>query len=70
MRAFSVAVAVDGTRTFFDTNTVRHHHYLDDGVLIDIPELRVDVSNLPALPAGKRIAGIDVIVRLDEGPAN
>jgi Fur family iron response transcriptional regulator len=64
------AVAVDGTRTYFDTNTVRHHHYLDDGVLIDIPELKVDVTNLPALPAGKRIAGIDVIVRLDEGPAD
>ncbi len=58
------AIAVDGTRTYFDTNTQRHHHFLHDGVLIDIPELKVDVTNLPPAPAGKRIAGIDVIVRL------
>ncbi|MGO9674716.1 MAG: iron response transcriptional regulator IrrA [Methylocella sp.] len=64
------AIAVDGTRTFFDTNTVRHHHFLDDGVLIDIPELKVDVTSLPALPAGKRIAEINVVVRLGERSAN
>lgn len=60
------AIAVDGTRTYFDTNTERHHHFLDDGVLIDIPELKVDTASLPAPPAGKRIAGIEVIVRLGE----
>lgn len=59
-------VAVDGTRTYFDTNTARHHHFLDDGVLIDIPVLKVDVSNLPAPPQGKQIADIDVVVRLSE----
>ncbi|MGA2637194.1 iron response transcriptional regulator IrrA [Methylocella sp.] len=65
------AIAVDGTRTYFDTNTVRHHHFLDDGVLIDIPELKVDVTSLPAPPAGKRIAEISVVVRLrDDSPAN
>jgi Fur family iron response transcriptional regulator len=62
-------VAVDGTRTFFDTNTSRHHHFLDDGVLIDIPELKVDVTNLPAAPAGKQVSQIEVIVRLSEAVA-
>jgi Fur family iron response transcriptional regulator len=62
-------VAVDGTRTFFDTNTAKHHHFLDDGVLIDIPELKVDVASLPEAPAGKRIREIEVIVRLSESPA-
>jgi Fur family iron response transcriptional regulator len=62
-------VAVDGTRTFFDTNTSKHHHFLDDGVLIDIPELPIDVTKLPETPAGKRITDIEVIVRLSESQA-
>jgi Fur family iron response transcriptional regulator len=63
-------VAVDGTRTFFDTNMSNHHHFLDGGVLIDIPELKVDVASLPQTPAGKRIGAIEVIVRLSASSAN
>ncbi|VTZ26757.1 Ferric uptake regulation protein [Methylocella tundrae] len=62
-------IAVDGTRTFFDTNTARHHHFLLDGVLIDIPEVAVDLSHLPLPPTGKRIAEIEVVVRLRDAPA-
>jgi Fur family iron response transcriptional regulator len=62
-------IAVDGTRTYFDTNTRSHHHFLVDGVLIDIPEVKIDLLNLPQPPAGKRIAEIEVIVRLRDAPA-
>jgi Fur family transcriptional regulator, iron response regulator len=62
-------IAVDGTRTYFDTNTGGHHHFLLDGVLIDIPEVKVDQMTLPFPPAGKRIAQIEVIVRLGDAPA-
>jgi Fur family iron response transcriptional regulator len=62
-------IAVDGTRTYFDTNTGGHHHLLLDGVLIDIPEVKVDQMTLPFPPAGKRIAQIEVIVRLGDAPA-
>jgi len=35
-------VTVDGTRTYFDTNTGDHHHFYceDDGMLLDIDGMR------------------------------
>ena len=62
-------IAVDGTRTYFDTDTGGHHHFLLDGVLIDIPEVKVDRMTLPFPPAGKRVAQIEVIVRLGDASA-
>lgn len=59
-------IAVDGARVYFDTNISEHHHFLleDEGELIDIPGSNVVAPNLPAPPAGLRIARVDVIVRL------
>lgn len=61
-------IAIDGSRTYFDTNTSDHHHFLVEGAntLIDIPKVEVDQKGLPPLPQGKRIASVDVIVRLRE----
>jgi Fur family transcriptional regulator, iron response regulator len=59
-------IAIDGSRIYFDTNVSDHHHFLIEGtnVLIDIPQIAVDRQKIPPLPAGKSIAGLDVIVRL------
>lgn len=59
-------IAVDGARVYFDTNTSEHHHFLleDDEELYDISGSNVAVANLPAPPAGLKIARVDVIVRL------
>eukprot|EP01037_Dinobryon_pediforme_P002518 gene2518-2557_t len=59
-------VAIDGAKTYFDTNTKEHHHFLleDSNVLVDIPPSQVDVARLPDIPEGMEIARIDVIVRL------
>ncbi|WP_395665123.1 iron response transcriptional regulator IrrA [Methylocella sp.] len=62
-------IAVDGTRTYFDTNTLRHHHFLVDGALVDIPEVAIDLLNLPPPPAGKAVAAVEVVVRLRDAPA-
>lgn len=64
-------IAVDGSRTYFDTNAAIHHHYLVEGsnVLIDIPQVAVDLLKLPPPPAGKLVAQVDVIVRLRDAPA-
>lgn len=61
-------IAIDGSRTYFDTNTSDHHHFLVEGAntLIDIPKVEVNQKGLPPLPPGKRIASVDVIVRLRE----
>ncbi|MDX2257395.1 MAG: Fur family transcriptional regulator [Hyphomicrobiaceae bacterium] len=59
-------LAIDSSRTYFDTNTSNHNHYLvePDGTLMDIPSHDIRVDGLPEPPAGMRIAHIDVVVRL------
>ncbi|MFC0282121.1 iron response transcriptional regulator IrrA [Camelimonas abortus] len=59
-------VAVDGSRTYFDTNTGDHHHFLVEGEdrLVDIPGSSIDIANLPEPPEGMEIARVDVVVRL------
>ena len=59
-------LAIDGARTYFDTNVSNHNHfYIErEGRVVDIPGDGVRVDGLPAPPEGLRIAHIDVIVRL------
>jgi Fur family transcriptional regulator, iron response regulator len=59
-------VAVDGTRTYFDTNVGEHQHFFVEGdeSLIDIPGPGVTVGELPQAPEGMEVARVDVIVRL------
>ncbi len=59
-------LAVDGSRTYFDTNTSNHNHYFIEGrgELIDIPSSSIRVDGLPEPPPGMKIAHIDVVVRL------
>jgi Fur family transcriptional regulator, iron response regulator len=62
-------VAIEGDRSYFDTNTSNHFHYYleSEGRLLDIEGEGIEVVNLPAVPAGKLIDRIDVIVRLRDG---
>ena len=59
-------IAIDGSKTYFDTNVSDHHHFLveDSHMLIDIPQVSVDLLQLPEPPDGKKIAAVDVVVRL------
>ena len=59
-------VVVEAGRSYFDTNTSAHHHFLheDTGRLVDIPNDRVRVAELPTPPEGTAISGVEVIVRL------
>lgn len=58
-------IALDGSRTYFDTNISHHHHFFIDGVgLTDIPERDVVVSNLPTPPEGMEVDRVEVVVRL------
>jgi|SRR5688572_16709836 Fur family iron response transcriptional regulator len=61
-------VAIEGAKTYFDTNTADHFHfYLEsEGTLMDIDNPGVTVEGLPLAPQGKRISRIDVIIRLSE----
>src|SRR5215213_6212313 len=59
-------VAVDGSKTYFDTNATQHHHFFIEGenALLDIPDKDVVVGATPVPPEGYEIARIDVVVRL------
>lgn len=59
-------IAMDGSRTYFDTNTSHHHHFFVEGAegLVDIPEQDIAVANLPTPPEGMEITRVEVVVRL------
>jgi len=59
-------VAIDGSKSYFDTNTSNHYHfYLEsEGKLIDIDSSSLQVVGLPEAPEGTSVNRIDVIVRL------
>jgi len=62
-------IAVEGSKTWFDTNTSDHHHfYLEhESRVIDIPENpsgQPVVTNLPPAPDGMEIINVDLMVRL------
>ncbi len=75
LRAFCQAglmqeVTVDGSRSYFDTNTHDHPHFFweDDGLLTDAPADQLEITRLPSAPAGAEIASVDVVIRLRRKP--
>lgn len=59
-------VAIEGDRSYFDTNTSNHFHFFDEatGQLTDVDADKIAVQGLPSLPPGTEITGMDVIVRI------
>ena len=59
-------VAIDSSKSYFDTNNTEHHHYYleDRHELMDIPQTDVAVGKIPLPPEGYEIARVDVVVRL------
>src|SRR5262245_60688371 len=59
-------VAVDGSKTYFDTNVSDHHHFFleDANALMDIPSAKVVVSDMPTTLEGYEVDRVEVVVRL------
>ena len=59
-------LAIEGAKTYFDTNTSDHHHFFVEGEnrVMDIDTGAVTVHNLPEPPEGMEIANVDIVVRL------
>lgn len=59
-------VAVEGSKTYFDTNIGNHFHFYveGEGRLMDVPADAIVFDNLPTAPEGFEVAGVDVVVRL------
>ena len=62
-------VAIDGGRTYFDTNTSDHHHFFveGEGRLIDLVG-RIEIDRLPEPPSGMEITSVELVVRVRRSP--
>ena len=58
-------VAVDGSKTYFDTNVSQHHHFFVEGEndLLDIPDADVVVGRTPIPPEGYEVARMEAGVQ-------
>jgi Fur family transcriptional regulator, iron response regulator len=59
-------LAVESSKTYFDTNVSDHHHFFVEGQseVVDIPISKLTIGNLPEPPEGMEIAHVDVVIRL------
>jgi Fur family iron response transcriptional regulator len=59
-------VAIDASRSYFDTDTSDHHHFYleDEQRVVDIPQTAIVINGLPAAPEGMMVTHVDVIVRV------
>ena len=59
-------VAVEGAKTYFDTNTSNHYHFFCEtsGKLVDIETASIRIEGLPQAPDGTAISRVDVLMRL------
>jgi len=59
-------VPVGHNRSVFDTNTEAHCHTFDEvtGLLHDIPSDAVHLSRVPKPPMGRKVARVDIVIRL------
>ena len=59
-------ISLKGNKTYFDTNTKKHHHFFDEDLsqLTDIKNENICVKNLPQMPSGKKIKEIDITIRI------
>ncbi|MEM9845170.1 MAG: iron response transcriptional regulator IrrA [Pseudomonadota bacterium] len=59
-------VTVDGSKSYFDTNTHDHPHFYweDENRLSDAPADQLEISRVPDAPEGAEIASVDVVIRL------
>jgi Fur family iron response transcriptional regulator len=64
-------VAVEGAKTYFDTNTSNHYHFFCEhsGRLMDIETGAIRIEGLPEAPDGMTISRVDVLVRLVDKPS-
>jgi len=60
-------ISINREKTYFDTNTSEHHHFLDEDTneLIDLKKEDVDKIKIKKMVPGKKIKSIEVIVKVE-----
>lgn len=59
-------VIVDPSKVFYDPTTEDHHHFfnVDTGELLDVDADALLIGDLPPLPHGTEVDGIEVVIRI------
>ena len=60
-------ISVNSEKSYFDTNTSKHHHFLDvtTNELIDLKKDDVDKIRIKKNLSGKKIKSIEVLVKIE-----
>ena len=60
-------ISVNSDKSYFDTNTSNHHHFLDINTneLVDLETNEVDKIRIKKNLSGKRIKSIEVLVKIE-----
>ena len=60
-------ISVNSDKSYFDTNTSNHHHFLDINTneLVDLEKNDVDKIRIKKNLSGKRIKSIEVLVKIE-----
>ena len=61
-------ISVNQNKSYFDTNTSNHHHFLDINTneLVDLEKNDVDKIRIKKNLPGKRIKSIEVLVKIED----
>lgn len=59
-------VIIDPSKVFYDPTTEDHHHFfnVDTGELLDVDADSLLIGDLPPLPDGTEVDGIEVVIRI------
>jgi Fur family iron response transcriptional regulator len=57
--------SLENNTSYYDTNITSHHHFFDNGRVIDIKSDKITFHKLPDAPKGKKIKNVEVVIRLE-----
>ena len=59
-------ISINSDKSYFDTNTTKHHHFYDEDTheLIDCNKEDIDPINIKKNITGKKINSVEVIIRV------
>ena len=59
-------IAINGDKSYFDTNTTAHHHFYDEDTheLIDCDQSNIDSINVKNNITGKKINSVEVLIKV------
>ena len=59
-------IAINGDKSYFDTNTSAHHHFYDEDTheLIDCEQDNIDPVNIKNNITGKKINSVEVLIKV------